>query len=272
VGRAAEARPTGKVWLVGAGPGDPELLTLKALRVIENADLILFDQLVSDSIKNFFPKSTSVFYVGKSKGNHSLSQAELNQLIVKKAKQGLNVVRLKGGDPFVFGRGGEELVTLLDAGVEAEIVPGITAASGCAASTYMPLTHRGISQGCTFVTGHGEKDVNVNWPALVALEHTLVFYMGISTASSIQAELLNAGMAGSTPLAIIENGCRSDQRTFNASVEELSSLVEKNKIKSPAIIVVGEVVAFAQECQFKAWADKNASALEHELLRANRCA
>lgn len=233
----------GKVWLVGAGPGDPELLTLKAIRAIEAADLILFDQLVGDSIKALFPAAVPAFFVGKSKGNHSISQAELNKLIVKKARDGLNIVRLKGGDPYMFGRGGEEMLVLTEAGIEVEIVPGITAAAGCAASTKIPLTHRGMAQGCTFVTGHAEKSLDLNWSALAGLNHTLVFYMGLTKAADIQQHLLAAGMNCATPLAVIENGCRDNQREVYGQLDELCFLVNSHSISSPALIIVGQVVS-----------------------------
>lgn len=239
----------GKVWLVGAGPGDPELLTVRALRVIQDADLILFDQLVSDEIRALFPKQIPQFYVGKSKGNHSIAQHNLNALLVKKATQGLQVVRVKGGDPFVFGRGGEELLVLRQAGIEAEVVPGITSASGACTLANIPLTHRGLAQGCTLVTAQGETEERVNWQALVHLEHTLVFYMGISRAGWIGSQLQLAGMSAEMPAAIIENGSRKNQRVFITSVGKLAQAVLENQVKSPALIVVGEVVSLAHQLQ-----------------------
>lgn len=237
---------SGRVIIVGAGPGDPDLLTLRALKAIESADLILFDQLVSREIKALFPPSVPAFFVGKSKGRHSIRQSDLNLLLIKKAKQGKVVVRIKGGDPFIFGRGGEELLTLREAGVRAEVVPGVTAASGCATYAGIPLTHRGLSQGCTLVTGHGETDLNIQWPALVQLNHTLVFYMGISRAALIQRQLLVAGMSENMPVAVIENGCRDNQRVITTRLCELSQKVASNKVKSPALIIVGDVVSLAQ--------------------------
>lgn len=232
----------GKVWLVGAGPGDPDLLTVKAMRVIQQADLILFDQLVSEEIKACFPKSVPAFYVGKSKNNHSIAQADLNQLLVKKAKQGLSIARIKGGDPFVFGRGGEELLILKQAGVDAEVVSGITSASGCTTAAGIPLTHRGLSQGCTFITAHAESELALNWHALATGNTTLVFYMGVTKSDFIAANLLQNGLSPSTPIAIIENGCRPDQREVIGQLKELALLTKKHKVKSPSIIVVGEVV------------------------------
>lgn len=237
----------GKVLLVGAGPGDPELLTLRAIKAINQADLILFDQLVSEEIRGLFPKNVPAFYVGKRKGDHSIAQKDLNGLLVKQARQGKTVCRLKGGDPFVFGRGGEELLVLRQAGVDAEVVPGVTAASGCTTYAGIPLTHRGLSQGCTLVTAHGETDLHVNWQALAGLNHTLVFYMGVSKAPMIEQKLISAGMRKNTPVAVIENGCRADQRVITGTLETLNKNILINGIQSPALIVVGDVVSLSEQ-------------------------
>lgn len=247
---AGTKREAGKVMLVGAGPGDPELLTLKALRAIEQADLILFDRLVSDEICQLFPKSTPALYVGKIKNRHSIPQDKLNELLVIKAQQGLNVCRLKGGDAFVFGRGGEEMLTLKKAGISVEVVPGITAASGCTTYAGIPLTHRGVAQGCTFITGHAEKDLSINWQALSQIGHTLVFYMGLSCAADISKNLQATGMSTDMPVALIENGCCPQQRVVRGQLCELSELVEREKVQSPALIVVGEVVRLADHLQW----------------------
>jgi len=241
----------GKVWLVGAGPGDPDLLTVKALRVLQQADLILFDNLVSSEIRELFPSAVPAFYVGKRKDDHSIPQNELNALLVKKARQGKNIVRIKGGDPFVFGRGGEELMALLRAGIDAEVVPGITSASGCTTAAGIPLTHRGVAQGCTFVTAHAETELNLDWRALAQLNHTIVFYMGVSCAGAISKRLLDHGLAANTPAAIIENGCRPDQRECLGYLDGLEQLVKDNKIQSPAIIVVGDVVNLAADLNWR---------------------
>lgn len=237
----------GKVLIVGAGPGDPELLTIKALRAIESADLILFDHLVSDEIRRLFPAAVPAFYVGKKKGQHSIAQKDLNALLVKKALAGKTVCRVKGGDPYVFGRGGEEALALVQAGIPVEVVPGITSAAGCAAYSGIPLTHRGLAQGCTYVTAHGETEADINWPALVKLQHTLVFYMGVSKAEWIRSSLLQNGMAPKTPVAFIENGCRENQRVIQGDLYELADLVGRYNVQSPALIVVGEVVALAAQ-------------------------
>ncbi len=244
---SSKASQPGRVWLVGAGPGDPELLTLKALRVIERADVILFDHLVSESIRALFPATTPAFYVGKIKDHHSVPQHELNNLLVEKARSGLNVCRIKGGDPFVFGRGGEEMLRLKAAGIDVELVPGVTAASGCTSYAGIPLTHRGVSQGCTLVTGHAEQELSVEWEALAALGHTLVFYMGLSKAAMISERLMAAGMQPDTPAALIENGCCPEQRVVRGKLQQLADLVEREAVRSPALIVVGEVVNLADQ-------------------------
>jgi len=241
------ASKPGKVSLVGAGPGDPELLTVKALKIIQNSDFILYDRLVSKEILELFPAKTPAMYVGKQKSNHSIPQDELNDLLVAKALQGLNICRLKGGDSFVFGRGGEEMLKLKSAGIEVEVVPGITAASGCTSYSGIPLTHRGISQGCTMVTAHGEKELNLNWEHLAKVDHTLVFYMGLSKSQMISNQLLHHGMSGSTPVALIENGCCPQQRVVRGQLQELPLLAEREKVQSPALIIVGEVVSLADE-------------------------
>lgn len=247
------AARTGKVWLVGAGPGDADLLTVKALRAINSADIIFYDQLVSEEICALFPKNTPALYVGKVKNNHSIPQEDLNQLLVNQAQLGLNVCRIKGGDPFVFGRGGEELLELRKAGVEAEVIPGITSASGCSTYADIPLTHRGVAQGCTFVTGHAEKTLDVNWNALAQLNHTLVFYMGLTRAGDISDNLLAGGLAADTPVAIIENGCRKDQRDIISDLANFPVAVLREQVKSPALIIVGKVVSMKEQLQVEAW-------------------
>ncbi len=237
----------GCVTLVGAGPGDPDLLTVKALRTIQQADLILFDRLVSDEICALFPATTPALYVGKAKDNHSVPQDELNQLLVAKAKQGFNVCRLKGGDSFVFGRGGEEMLTLKQAGIKVEIVPGITAGAGATSYAGIPLTHRGMAQGCSFITAHGEKEIHIDWISLVGTKQTLVFYMGLSKAEMIRKELMAAGMSADMPVALIENGCCPEQRVVLGELSELDDLVVREQVKSPALIVVGKVVSLSEQ-------------------------
>ncbi|NHN37684.1 uroporphyrinogen-III C-methyltransferase [Pseudomaricurvus alcaniphilus] len=244
---ASDGVRPGKVWLVGAGPGDPDLLTMKAVRAIEQADLILYDALVSESIRATFPLKTPALYVGKLKDRHSIPQQRLNELLVEKARQGLNLCRLKGGDAFVFGRGGEEMLELKAANIEVELVPGITAAAGCTSYAGIPLTHRGVSQGCTLVTAHAEKALDINWRSLASLDHTLVFYMGLSKAAMISEELVAAGLRASTPAAFIENGCCPQQRTVRGELGELAELARREAVQSPALIVVGRVVDLADQ-------------------------
>lgn len=249
----SRAHRSGKVWLVGAGPGDADLLTVKALRIIQTADIIFYDQLVSDDICALFPKETPALYVGKIKNHHSIPQDELNQLLVNQAQLGLNVCRIKGGDPFVFGRGGEELLELRKAGIEAEVIPGITSASGCSTYADIPLTHRGLSQGCTFVTGHAEKSLDVNWNALAQLNHTVVFYMGLTRATDISDNLLANGLAADTPVAIIENGCRKNQRDILSTLSAFPETILTEQVQSPALIIVGKVVAMKEQLYAEAY-------------------
>ncbi|QEY14272.1 uroporphyrinogen-III C-methyltransferase [Cellvibrio sp. KY-YJ-3] len=247
--------------MVGAGPGDAELLTLKALRAINNADIIFYDYLVSPDIRALFPSHIPAHYVGKAKNQHSIKQEDLNQLLVTQAQAGLNVCRIKGGDPFVFGRGGEELLELRSAGIDAEVIPGITSASGCSTYADIPLTHRGLSQGCTFVTGHAEKSLDVNWAALAQLNHTLVFYMGLTRADEIATQLLAGGLAADTPVAIIENGCRKDQRDIISTLTEFPAAVIREQVQSPALIIVGEVVRMKEKLQAQVWQHASAESL-----------
>ncbi|MGF1761861.1 uroporphyrinogen-III C-methyltransferase [Aliivibrio kagoshimensis] len=252
----------GTVHLVGAGPGDPELLTIKALNQIQNSDVIIYDNLVSEEIRALMPSSAESIYVGKAKGCHSSTQDEINQLIIYKAKQGLSVCRLKGGDAFVFGRGAEEMLALKKQNIDVMITPGITAAAGCSSYAGIPLTHRGLSQGCTFVTAHAEKELDINWQALANLQHTLVFYMGLSKSNMIETRLMAEGLASSTPVALIENGCCPQQRVITGTLSQLSSLVSRHQVKSPALIMVGEVVSLADQLQwFSTYSDANAELL-----------
>ncbi|USD68247.1 uroporphyrinogen-III C-methyltransferase [Vibrio sp. SCSIO 43136] len=242
------ARP-GTVSLVGAGPGDPELLTVKAVRAIESADLIVFDNLVSEEIRALFPAQTETLYVGKAKGKHSSTQDEINVLLIQAALSGKNVCRVKGGDSFVFGRGGEEMLMLAEQGIDVKVVPGITAASGCTTYAQIPLTHRGLAQGCTFITAHADKSLDLNWEALANLDQTLVVYMGLSKTDLIRERLIQGGMSPSTPIAFIEKGCTPSQRLFVGELDKLSEIKQHHDIQSPALIVIGKVVSVASEMQ-----------------------
>ncbi|HET9161327.1 MAG TPA: uroporphyrinogen-III C-methyltransferase [Caulobacteraceae bacterium] len=235
----------GEVWLVGAGPGDPDLLTIKALKALQAAQVVVHDRLTPPAIVALANPQARLIDVGKRKSRHTLPQEGINQLLVALAKAGHRVVRLKGGDPFVFGRGGEELAELRAAGVPTHVVPGVTAAFAAAALAGAPLTHRGLAQAVTFVTGHAAKDAepNLDWASLARGNATVVIYMGVSTAPKIAARLIEAGRAGSTPVLVVENASLGDERRILTSLVELGSAVEG--LDGPAILIVGEVAAMA---------------------------
>ncbi|WP_394203263.1 uroporphyrinogen-III C-methyltransferase [Shewanella waksmanii] len=249
----------GKVWLVGAGPGDVELLTVKAYRVLQQADVVLFDALVSDDIMALVPSDAERIAVGKRAGKHSAAQEEINQLLVTKAYTRKNVVRLKGGDPFIFGRGGEELDSLVEAGVQFEVVPGITAASGTAAYAGIPLTHRDYSQGVTFITGHCKLESRpMDWQSHAKANHTLVIYMGILNAELIKQGLIQAGRSADTPVAIVSKATTQSQRQFIGKLSELDKLAADPQLKMPALMIIGEVVELADSLNwFKPDADSS---------------
>ncbi|MGK3127188.1 uroporphyrinogen-III C-methyltransferase [Candidatus Pantoea formicae] len=242
------ASASGCVWLVGAGPGDVELLTLKALRLIKTADVVVYDRLVSDAIMAEVPGSTLAIDVGKKPGSHGLKQTQINQLLIDLAASGRRVVRLKGGDPFIFGRGGEEMVSLQQAGILCQIVPGITAAAGCAAATGIPLTHRDCAQSLRLITGHGKSgEPRLDDASLAADNQTLVFYMGLKWSANISAQLQAHGRARDTPVAIIENGTRPDQRVMVTTLADLTATIAREQAQSPALLLVGEVVRFYRD-------------------------
>jgi uroporphyrin-III C-methyltransferase len=233
----------GKVWLVGAGPGDPELLTVKAARLIAAADALVYDHLVGDGIIDLARPEARRIYAGKQASKHTLPQDAINDLLVELAREGLSVVRLKGGDPFIFGRGGEELETLVASGIPFEVVPGVTAAAGCGAYSGFPLTHRDHAQAVTFVTGHlKDGTVNLDWPALARPKQTVVFYMGIGAAGEICRQMIKHGLPSLTPAAVVRNGTQPDQQTLLATLGTLPHRIEESGIKPPALIVVGSVV------------------------------
>jgi uroporphyrin-III C-methyltransferase/precorrin-2 dehydrogenase/sirohydrochlorin ferrochelatase len=247
---AHRAKPgaAGRVSIVGAGPGDPELLTLRALRRIEAADVIVHDRLVDPAVLDHARGDVRRIYVGKTRGCHALSQDRINDLLVELAREGCAVVRLKGGDPFVFGRGGEELAFLESNGIQTEIVPGVTAALGCAASAGIPVTHRDLAQAVTFVTGHAKSgsEPDLDWTALAHTNHTLVVYMGVATAAKIAARLAEAGMDRAMPVAIVENGTRENERVVVGSLGELGTLIGSHQIAGPAVLIIGRVAALAR--------------------------
>lgn len=237
-----------KVYLVGAGPGDPELLTLKALRLIQQADVIVYDRLVSQEIITLIPTGTSRIYVGKQSGNHILSQQQINELLVQLAQDGRQVVRLKGGDPYTFGRGSEEAITLRAHAIDFEVVPGITAATACAAYAGIPLTHRSVARSVQFITGHLQQDNALahDWSQLTDPQTTLVFYMGIANLAEICSQLIAAGRAPTTPAAVVENASTLQQRRVSSDLAMLPQAVEREGLASPALIIVGEVVKLAE--------------------------
>lgn len=238
--------PSVSVSLVGAGPGDPSLLTLKALDRIQRAQVVLYDALVAPEILALLPADCRRFSVGKRAGRHSLAQTEINDLLLQQAATGRFVVRLKGGDPFVFGRGGEELMALAEAGYDFEVVPGITAASGCAASVGIPLTHRTMAQGVTLVTGHCRANGQApDWAQLAAVNHTLVIYMGLMRSGDIAQALIDHGRDAQTPVAIIEKGCTAQQRIFYCPLNRLAETIAQQQVQAPGLLLVGEVVRLA---------------------------
>lgn len=237
------SRKTGQVWLVGAGPGDPDLLTIKALRLIQQADVVIHDRLVSQPVMDLIPASTRRIYVGKARSDHAVPQEDINQLLVTEARAGHNVLRLKGGDPFIFGRGGEEIQELADAGIPFEVVPGITAASGCAAYAGIPLTHRDYAQSVRFITGHLKNDgVNLHWPELMDPMQTLVFYMGLVGLKAICEQLIAHGRNPHTPVALIEKGTTPQQRVIIATLATINERVQAEKVSAPTLTIVGDVV------------------------------
>lgn len=231
----------GEVVLVGAGPGDPGLLTLKGLQQIQQADIVVYDRLVSDEIMNLVRRDADRVFVGKRAGYHCVPQEEINQILLREAQRGKRVVRLKGGDPFIFGRGGEELETLCHAGIPFSVVPGITAASGCSAYAGIPLTHRDHAQSVRLVTGHLKTGGELDWHNLAAEKQTLVFYMGLNQAGAIQEKLLEHGMDAAMPVALVENGTSVKQRVVDGTLMQLGELAQQ--VKSPSLIIVGRVVA-----------------------------
>lgn len=250
--RAAEPLPSpsvpGEVVLVGTGPGDPELLTVRAARLLQSADVVLYDNLVSAEILALLPPATQRIYVGKQRRRHALAQEEINQRMVELARQGRQVLRLKGGDPFIFGRGGEELEYLAAAGVPFRVVPGITAAVGVAAAAGIPLTHRDHAQSCTFVTGHlQDGSMALDWPMLARPRQTVVVYMGLLGLPVLCARLIEHGRAASTPVAIIQQGTTPRQRVITGTLATLPALVGGAGLQAPTLIVVGEVVALAEK-------------------------
>jgi uroporphyrin-III C-methyltransferase/precorrin-2 dehydrogenase/sirohydrochlorin ferrochelatase len=240
-------RPSGKAWLVGAGPGDPDLLTIRALRILQTADVIVHDRLVSDEVLALARRDADLISVGKKPGCKANPQQDINALLVDLVRSGKDVCRLKGGDPFVFARGGEELEALQQAGFAAEVVPGITAAAGCAAYAGIPLTHRDLSQSVVFVAAHGKDSADtLDWPSLARDQQTLVFYMAVGRFPELMNRLIDHGRAADTPIAIIEKGTTPEQRVVRGHLGQLQMLREARRIEPPAILIVGEVAALGE--------------------------
>ncbi|MFT3965794.1 MAG: uroporphyrinogen-III C-methyltransferase [Sphingobium sp.] len=236
---------SGRVYLVGAGPGDPDLLTVRAARLIGSADVIVHDGLVGGGILDMAPATAERISVAKSRSRHSVPQEGINALLVEHALAGRTVVRLKGGDPFIFGRGGEELEACRRAGVGVEVVPGISAALGCAAAANLPLTHRDVASAVTFVAGQCKGLTDQNWAGLAGKGRTLVIYMGVATAEDIADKLMADGLSPDTPVVVLENGTRPEQRALRTLLADLGDMVHREAVKSPAVIVVGNVAGLA---------------------------
>ena len=241
----------GKVFLIGAGPGDPELLTCKGARILASADTVVFDHLVGEGVLALVPARVERIYVGKEPGRHELPQPEINRLLIERARAGRTVVRLKGGDPFVFGRGGEEIMDLAAAGVPFEVVPGVTAASAASAYSGVPLTHRGIVRACTLVSGHQiDGHVDLDWVALARPRQTIVVYMGVAAIGVICERLIAHGLNSATPAVAVRNASMETQRTVLGTLADLPDRMAKAELEPPVIVIIGEVVRLREQLEW----------------------
>ncbi len=250
-------RGIGKVSLIGAGPGDPDLLTVKALKRIQDAEVVVYDRLVSQEIMDLVPPRTALYPVGKRPKRHPVPQAEINQLLVDLAKEGKRVVRLKGGDPFIFGRGSEEAAELVIAGVDYEVVPGITAAQGCASSLNLPLTHRGLATGLRYVTGHCQKDVplNLDWASLAEPDTTLVVYMGLAAIGEITTRLVEHGMPADMPAVAISKGTTSKEQKVFGTLTTIGEQARAAELPAPTLFIIGDVVGLKDSLELPSCSD-----------------
>jgi uroporphyrin-III C-methyltransferase / precorrin-2 dehydrogenase / sirohydrochlorin ferrochelatase len=256
--QTGESIAQGEVYLVGGGPGDPELLTLRALRLMQQADVVLYDRLVSDGVMELVRRDAERIYVGKRRHEHAMQQENINQLLVDLAKQGKRVLRLKGGDPFIFGRGGEEIELLAQNNIPFQVVPGITAASGCAAYAGIPLTHRDYAQSVRFVTGHLKSDdTNVQWPELANPTQTLVFYMGLVGLKEICESLIAHGRVPTTPVALIEKGTTQRQRVLIGDLSTIAAIVAAEDVHAPTLFIVGDVVKLHESLKWFKTSEKD---------------
>lgn len=246
-----DIEPAGEVYLVGSGPGDPDLLTFRALRLMQQTDVVLHDRLVPDGILELVRRDADRIYVGKKQGDHSMKQEEISRTLVKLAKEGKRVLRLKGGDPFVFGRGGEEIEMLSAEGVSFQVVPGISAANGCAAYAGIPLTHRDHAQACVFVTGHAKDGrLDLNWNALVQPNQTVVVYMGLISLAQVMSEMMAHGADPKTLVAVVDKGTRIDQQVITGEIGSIVEDVEKAEFGGPAIVIIGSVVSLRDRLEW----------------------
>lgn len=251
----------GVVQLVGAGPGDPELITVKALKAIQSADVIVYDRLSSPELLEHAPEQCQQIYVGKAKGCQQMPQEQICQLLVTLAQQPRRIVRLKGGDPFVFGRGGEEMLALREAGIEYQVIPGVTAASGCAAGAGIPLTHREMSRSVTLMTAHGsDGKLPEGWQGLIKPDHTLVVYMGLTKMGLLIEQIIQAGQTPELPVAVISKGSTPEQQVVIGSLTDIEKKVTEAQLPSPALIMIGHTVALADALAFEAEAESSFSA------------